>query len=136
LHDDATADGTVRTNGKSLPGVNGLEHLGLDFDWAQVKAQAADGKTGGCGPGDLDKLPSVDLHNAILLCCVLVISGCRVNRGDCLKRKNVTTWLIAYAILVSIRYKWMMMKFSACRCRIGKTCLFKLYAGQGAEKMG
>jgi hypothetical protein len=64
LHNDTAANGTIGTDGKGLLGILGLEHLGVDFNRAQVKSQAADGKTGCRSTGDLDKLPSVYLHNA------------------------------------------------------------------------
>jgi hypothetical protein len=64
MHNGPTTHRTIRADGSGLPGIFGLEHLGMDFNRAQVKSQTADGKTGCRSTGDLDKLPSVYLHNA------------------------------------------------------------------------
>jgi hypothetical protein len=50
-----------------LLGILGLEHLGMGFDRLQVKTHAADGKTGGCCPSNLDKLPAGEIHAVFLL---------------------------------------------------------------------
>jgi hypothetical protein len=64
MHNGPATHRTIAADRVGLLGIFGLEHLGLGFDRAQVKAQAADGKTSSRGTGDLDKLPSVYLHNA------------------------------------------------------------------------
>jgi hypothetical protein len=39
----------------------------MGFDRLQIKTHPADGKTGGCCPSNLDKLPAGEIHALFLL---------------------------------------------------------------------
>ena len=66
MHNGAAAHRAITADCGGLFGILGLEHPGAGFDRTQVKAQAADGKTGCCSSGDLNKLPSDYLYKCLL----------------------------------------------------------------------
>jgi hypothetical protein len=66
MHDGTTAYCAITADRSGFLGIPGFEHLGVGFNRTQIKSQATDGKTGSRSTGDLDKFPSVYLHNTSL----------------------------------------------------------------------